>query len=782
MRVLLGYTVSNLQLHPSRTSPLGNCEEKYMSDPIPPQMPSLEDILERGLQKLLGEVRRRNITQPPYGRPPTPSPLLSEEAFVSLGSSGADDGDDSSDDPVFRFDYGFNPLKFLADYVLWSHPSSFAAREVERERAAERLRFRAQHAIKQLVVSESLRLIAKQQGSGILWGPLTSPAPAGPVTAVLQALRDGWIVLQVSTDASFGDVACTVTIKTACTAAAPTKLTVPDLAPGTRYFVRCCLEDETAVAASATEDDSSEPLLLRFVGLDMERYQECSFWTLPSQEPVQLQQETPSDEEKAPAEGEEDLGFTPLTLVCLGADTCHTEVNMDFGSGNEGLVVTALLGDVFPSMPADSSESNYQASVARAYRSTIMTNAASPCRSALLLFGWHDCSFRSDVDARSEEITHRQFMHDSAKHLKKYGSGAKKQSKATDKVPPPAPTLHRPPLSVPLATLCRNFPVDCVDSSIRHVYRSYMLGPDVEVFVLDFRSGYLCKEEAKWLKEGLGRSQALWKVVLSGMPIALMPAPESPVLGNRPLSRERSSRGSILTSDSNAVTMLGEQVSKVQMDVPELPENRDVDELGRAKNSLPYLIFSLQRSAVRKSALLLEEGSTDDASHSVEEMPINEASVSEEVVDAEDGTVSSFKGPETIDSGIVFVTCNSASVGYPHKRYVATFDPVKAGRSFCAEVNVGSVAAPSGSLRPSVTPHLETRFLDGDEGTLLQPASVSEEVAHSCVLRLEKSGALTIRLMALTHGQRVGEPVYEQSFRVRDEEAPVQQEDADVPV
>ena len=744
-------------------------------------MSALEGILERGLQKLLGEVRRRKITQPPYGRPPAPSPLISEEAFVSLGSSGADDGDGDSDEPVFRFDYGFNPLKFLAEYVLWSHPSSFAAREVEKERAAERLRFRAQHAMKQLMVSDSLRLIAKRQGSGILWGPLTSPTLEGSVMAVMQALRDGWIVLQVGTDPTFGDATSTVTIRVACSASTPTKATVPDLVPGTRYFVRCCLEDETA----ATADGSSEPELLRFVGLDMERFQEGSFWTIPSQDPIQQQkqqmqmqqqqQQSPSDEEKAAdapprAEGEEDLGFTPLTLVCLAADTCHTDASIDFG-GEQGLLVTALLGDVFPSMHADSSENDYHASVARAHRSAILTNAGSPCRSALLLFGWHDCSFRSDVDARSEEITHRQFLHDSAKHIKKYGSGVKKQSKATDKVPPPVPTLHRPPLSLSLATLCRNFPVDCAEASIRHVFRSYMLGPDVEVFVLDFRSGYLCKEQAKWLKEGLGRSHALWKVVLSGVPIALMPAPEAPVLGNRPLSRERSSRGSLQVSDPNAVVVLGEQTSKVHMDVPEVPENRDVDELGRAKNSLPYLIFSLQRTA-----LLLEESSADDASHSAEDLTVNGVDASEHGLEAEDGVdaASADKGPETIDSGIIFITCNSASVGHPHKPYVATFDPVKAGRSFCAEVNVGSVAATTGSLRPSVTPHLETRFLDGDESTLLRPASASQEFAHSCMLRLERSGALTVRLLALAQEQRAAEPVYEKSFRVREAEVPVQ--------
>ena len=58
------------------------------------------------------------------------------------------------DGPAFNFEYGFNPLKFLAEYIKWCHPDSVAARQLEKLQAIERLTFRGQHANRQPAASQ----------------------------------------------------------------------------------------------------------------------------------------------------------------------------------------------------------------------------------------------------------------------------------------------------------------------------------------------------------------------------------------------------------------------------------------------------------------------------------------------------------------------------------------------------------------------------------------------------------------------------------------------------
>src|SRR5262249_14768345 len=79
-------------------------------------------------------------------------------------------------------------------------------------------------------------------------------------------------------------------------------------------------------------------------------------------------------------------------------------------------------------------------------------------------------------------------------------------------------------------------PFDARES--QRVYRRYSYGPMLELFVLDMRSyrgpnganlettssavtAFLGREQLDWLKDGLKRSRAVWKVVAADMPIGL---------------------------------------------------------------------------------------------------------------------------------------------------------------------------------------------------------------------------------------------------------------------
>lgn len=57
------------------------------------------------------------------GRAPLPTPLMSEEEWLKNGGlNSVKSGKITDDNNDFVFNYGFNPIKYLADYVQWSHP------------------------------------------------------------------------------------------------------------------------------------------------------------------------------------------------------------------------------------------------------------------------------------------------------------------------------------------------------------------------------------------------------------------------------------------------------------------------------------------------------------------------------------------------------------------------------------------------------------------------------------------------------------------------------------
>ena len=107
----------------------------------------LDKILQNGIEKLLEHMKKHNYHEPPFGRLPDPTPLITEDEFLSDGGLNSSD-----DDPEFKFEYGFDPLKFLSDYLIWAHPETIEARRMAKVDALKRLRFRANHAKLQLLV------------------------------------------------------------------------------------------------------------------------------------------------------------------------------------------------------------------------------------------------------------------------------------------------------------------------------------------------------------------------------------------------------------------------------------------------------------------------------------------------------------------------------------------------------------------------------------------------------------------------------------------------------
>jgi len=782
-----------------------------MSITLPEELPAdfaacaglLDGIVARGLEKLLAEAKTKNYLEAPFGRKQAPTPLLSEEAFLTQGGlHGA--GDD--DEPAFSFEYGFNPLKFLAEYVRWSHPDSVKERRLERARCVQRLQFLAAHAKQQLLTSEGLRQQALAQGSGALWGPVCGVLSATSAYCVVQPLRHGTMLVDVSIDASFADAdaAGTQNLKFDVAAASqeghplqPVCFDIKALRPNTRYYVRCylagansllprkALAEGEAAAESKDGDMSAAPSPAPAAELFFS--QSSSFWTVP------LTGDETEEEEAAAAaaagaaagavlEEESGFGLAPITLACLpAAFACSS--TLPLSSVPAGCTVSCLLGDPFATDEASAGAGATSADPWQFHCKTqLMTSQDSVCRNSGLLLGWNDTSYGSAVDVQSEEVTFKQYEHDLRKYNKKHhpekAKGANSGSKGhSSRSAHPPPVHTRPAISASLAALMHSLPVRVVEEgACRHVYTSSKLGPGVEVFCLDLRGGYMPKEQVKWLKDALQRSTAIWKIVLSGAPVAIAVndghrAKAATRQRNKKKMRavdgeEHEHDTAEIVAASGEGGAVGGGGVRVSLQEPAKDERGDVDDLGRHKYGLPYMIASLQRAAERERQHL-KQASVDE-SEAGAAMP--EAVEAEATATAEAETKAETPVDDAsvvrIDSGIVFVTSNATGSGLPRLPFVASFDPEDYGRKYCAEVSIGSAGVEEeeeegAEVQHHVVQHMSTTFAFNSEAihapTAPAPAPDAAAASFSAVLRLEGDGDLTVRLLSLSGGAQLAQ-------------------------
>ena len=791
-----------------------------MSETLPEALPAepaavgalLDGILERGIERLLQEVKLKGYTQQPHGREPEPSPLLSEEAFLQNGClDEGEDGEEVDDEPAFDFRYGFNPLQFLADYVRWSHPDSVKERRLERIRCTERLQALAVHAKVQLATACSLRSTALLQGSGVVWGPVCAARSPTTVNAVLQLKRVGTLFIEVATDAAFEAVLKVETVEVDNTDL-PTRVQLEGLQPGTRYHLRAYLDEvnpnkEVAVAPSATDlamaadDDAASneadaaAQAAEAAAIEAEAdagevpaaaSEEEGEAAAPAAEAEALQDlflsqscvvVTPpltGEEEEAAATAVAAATSGGITLACLPAN-CARSSSLSvqaLGGSNTGYLATCLLGDPFDNHAAQEADGDgYKVDSWAVYcRSRLLTQASSVCRNGGLFLGWNDTRLGSDVDVRSEEVTHKQYQYDLKKHTKK---NAKLKSGASGgggkKDPPPPPDHKRPQLSRSLESLVQQFPVDySEDGASRSLHKSTKIGADVEVFELDLRGGYLPKAQVKWLKDALAGSTAQWKVVLTGCPLGVGLVPEAEHkeadattdadATDADAPAAESKEGDAGSSKSVVVAAPEGHDAKKEKDKSRHGRSKEpreeLDEDGRPKNSLQYVIASLQRSherqvlAARAEAAAAQEEEAEEGATAAAE---------------DDAAADEAADPSAIclDSGLVFVSSVSGSSGLPMSPYLATFDPSATGRPYCAEVSVGgsipSAAAAKEAHMPvravHATPKMKTKFVF-ESGAAVGAAdddnsSGGGAADHSAVLRLEADGDLSVRLLRL---------------------------------
>ena len=170
-----------------------------------------------------------------------------------------------------------------------------------------------------------------------------------------------------------------------------------------------------------------------------------------------------------------------------------------------------------------------------------MSGVASPSlsegsvlRGSSVLFAWNDRQPGSGMKLLSEEIVYRQYAHDMKKHQRKYGNGdetvtsnkkggKEKRISAAQKplVAPPPPKLVRPDPTPSFNAFSQCMPAESAELATRCAYRRLSIGPYVELYVTDYREGLLGKTQARWLQDHLENSNAVWKIVLCGVPFGV---------------------------------------------------------------------------------------------------------------------------------------------------------------------------------------------------------------------------------------------------------------------
>ena len=847
------------------------CVPLSMSISLPDSLPKeysaklalLEGILEKGVGKLLDEARRKGYSREPYGRKPDPTPLMSEEDFTN--STAFDEPLGLNDDPSFDFEYGFNPMSYLARYIRWSHPDSVKERNLEKQRCVERLHNRAKHAFKQLDTLQSLSETVAQQGSLVIWGPISSPLSPTSVVTFFQPGRSGVYIVEVSEYANFSTIFQRKNVEvlqdhnheenpvSSATIPGAMQVVIEELTPSTKYYIRVyskevndnditksdsCGErdnqdtkaDTTASGRAGTSDLHSDSEQMN--PQEMQRKgdishpdnsnistattnktirafffsQSCSFWTLPTDEVLTEEKNifsggSPPEEKHDPleyneaADNEQKSLCLPVRLNCVQANFHHDVMPIVADYESRGLhkgqipEVTCLLGDPVAA-PVDATQieqEEYTIDTWKFYTQNMaLRSNLSLLRNSSLLLGWNDSRFGSDVDVRAEEVAFKRYSHDLKKHSKKYGKGGKK---ANNKAPP-LPVLVRPQVSKSLHSLITALPIEYTeeDCSTRHIYRTMMLGPYVQLIILDLRSGYMSKEQAKWLKDTLTSSSTMWKVVISGLPIGVEAARFQSATdandctggGNRPNSRHRS------RIPSGTISLQGDHVgdgdgekkeeeiktlkssTRLQASTDRLEsEKEDCDEFGRSRTSLPYLISSIHRHFERKKSATTEnETAEDDNSQGLESAGagvavdgsaqegvsvVDAGNVTDTALDSGDTGKSIGRSTVCVESGIIFVSSNP-DPGYGYAPFMAVYDPADAGTTYCAEVNIGSSGNVSSKnaknsdsddmvARGAVTEHLNTEFLQEEN-----LSKVPHDSQYQSQLQLNDDGTLSVSI------------------------------------
>lgn len=446
-----------------------------------------ESLLKRALKGLLIEIIERKILQPPYGRPDQPNPLVKLSEFLESGGLIESRDDAINDVPLFSYDYGFDPLQYLADYLRVLHPQNIRNFKDEQISAANRLTSQANHARKALTNFNDLKRLAKRLRSRILWGPLISPyqssvSSTSDVLCACRVAKCGNLIIEISKDSRFKTID-KVWNHPVENDVETQKVRLSDLEFGTSYYLRChldihCLPHILGMEhVSSSNSSTKQEACSSGVGAAEHSFQYLEFTTFPPHEESRVIDISPQVE--------------VIKLVALSINTQHVSMDSiknDEHSPMNACVVTCLLGGLFAPLSdssssakmmggndiSDPSESYMKRTFDLHRRSASFGVSNSVLRNSALLIAWHDRSSNSDVRLSEEEAALKKYLHDMRKYNSKNCNG---KSKSMQRLPGlatqilSAPPKHRIAVMSPeLKSVLQVIPSSRLPSHRLHLY------------------------------------------------------------------------------------------------------------------------------------------------------------------------------------------------------------------------------------------------------------------------------------------------------------------------
>ena len=135
------------------------------------------------------------------------------------------------------------------------------------------------------------------------------------------------------------------------------------------------------------------------------------------------------------------------------------------------------------------------------------------------------------------------------------------------------------------------------DPTMRQLYSTSMLGPYVQIFVLDYRRGYLGKDQVLWLTEALTNSTARFKIIMAGTPFGVSTE------GSVTVAKSRDSVTKVCTEAISGREKEREGSSgTVSMLIPPPVAALGWDESGRLNLSLPAVIAAYQLLCIKRNS------------------------------------------------------------------------------------------------------------------------------------------------------------------------------------
>ncbi|CAN0335056.1 unnamed protein product, partial [Ectocarpus sp. 12 AP-2014] len=415
-----------------------------------------------------------------------------------------DDDDDVDDDELleYTFDYGFNPLVFLGEYLRNNNPAAVQARKEQHENDLEYLRQRVAKCRERETAVVELRELVILRRSGITHGPIVGQVSDCGGIVWARTFRPGQLTIELSRHEDFRTICRQAVTKVDQSTECSAMVEFDSLDSSTTWYHRSYLHHPRK-------------------GFDGPAAGFCTqgmcFSTLP--------------------ERDEDIGglfvfrLVAFSLHGLGLTSAATKHRPEIEgtcSAISAAVPRCCLALGGPStaqgIPATRS---LRLLSPESFTDVQETAAKIPALLRLL----QGNGFLTACGPIPRTKRHRGRHHHRNAKATKSGGGAHANGGATPAAGG-AKARTKPKGSSPLAEgedsgegdiaswLPPDWPIRCPDA-----WGSHPLGPTAELFVTDARDGCVGEDQLAWVAEAVEESSRTWKVIACGVPVGFPVAP-----------------------------------------------------------------------------------------------------------------------------------------------------------------------------------------------------------------------------------------------------------------